>query len=570
MCAILLAFAIASSLNAYAPQVADPKALSLHPFTGQRGTSLHAVLRGTGLKDARAVDVGSAPFTVEVESREQESPVEASGQEKLPIDLVKLRIQVSPDARPGKYPIRLISRNGISNTLTFRIVDSEVAIEPEGEHETQESAVKISKLPIVYAGRLARRGETDYYSFHVEAGETLTFEAISGLPQIAAGGSAATVAKFDPALTVYERAGSWFDPKHINRIAYNDEPAWVFGGTTDARLSQRFEKSGDYLVRVEAFAGQGGPDYSYELKIARGDSIAEGKPGGGDQWDERGWTRRLDTKRLEQLGQRGGKDGTHQPEVETYRTGLEPISFRLPGNLEGALIERGVTHRARFRLDKPSDIAVEIETPDAAPPFFNPVFRLLNSAGTEVASSVFAGKGACSGAMTKALEAKTLVPLRDTGDYTLEIRDATADLAGPDFRYRLQVRPQVPHVGRVEVQVDHLNLEQSRAKTVHVTFDREEDFRGAVMVAAESLPPGVSAVAGADFDPPKDATPVVGKPERYTPRTEKIVLVFTAAADAPISASPQSVRIVVRPLVDSQPGIILDTKTFPLMVVPKT
>src|SRR5205807_8368864 len=174
-------------------------------------------------------------------------------------------------------------------------------------------------------------------------------------------------------------------------------------------------------------------------------------------------------------------------------------------------------------------------------------------AGEEVASSIFAGRGACSGAMTKSMQAKTILPLRDPGDYTLEIRDATADLAGPDFQYRVQVRPQVPHVGQVRVDADSLNLAQGQAKTIRVAFDREEEFSGAVMVEAKTLPPGVSAVAGADFEPDKDPPSTTGKRERYTPRTERIVVVFTADADAPVSTLPQEVRLVVRPLVDGKP-----------------
>ena len=46
--------------------------------------------------------------------------------------------------------------------------------------------------------------------------------------------------------------------------------SWVFGRSTDAHLVHRFAKAGTYLLRVEAFAGQGGPDYSYQLKIASG------------------------------------------------------------------------------------------------------------------------------------------------------------------------------------------------------------------------------------------------------------------------------------------------------------
>ena len=521
---------------------------------------------------ASSASIGNAPFTVKVEGVEDEKPgesrVQSTESRVQSTHLVNLRVEVRPDAQPGRYPIRLVTRDGISNALLLHIVDLPVLPEPAGGHANRETAVAISRLPTVYAGRLAHRGEADYYSFHAEANQFLTFEVISGFPQIAAAGSAATVLNFDPAITIYEAAGSWFDPKRLNRIAYNDEPVWVFGKPTDAYLVHRFARTGDYFLRVEAFAGQGGEDYSYELKIAPGTLPQDRAAEAGGGWDERGWTRRLEAARLDQLARRGGKDSKPQP-IEVYRARPEPSALKVPGTLEGTLAEPGATHRARFHLDQPADLAFEFETPTAAPPFFNPIFRLLNNAGEEVASSIFAGKGACTGAMTKSMQAKTILALRDAGDYTLEIRDATADLAGPDFQYRLQVRPQVPHVGQVRVDADSLNLARGQAKTIHVAFDREENYRDAVMVEAKSLPAGVAAVAGADFEPDKDPPPAIGKRERYTPRTERVVLVFTADGVAPVSAEPQEVSVVVRPLVDGKPGEVLSLKTIPMMVLPK-
>ena len=73
--------------------------------------------------------------------------------------------------------------------------------------------------------------------------------------------------------------------------------------------------------------------------------------------------------------------------------------FKLPGTLQGTLTEPGETHRARFHVDAPADIAIEVEAPAAAPPFFNPIVRLLNQSGEEVATNVFANLGACSGAL---------------------------------------------------------------------------------------------------------------------------------------------------------------------------
>src|SRR5581483_7974758 len=440
--------------------------------------------------------------------------------------------------------------------------------EPEGAHDSRESAVNAARVPAIYAGRLAHRGEVDYYSFRADAGQTFTFEVNSGLPQIAAGGSAETVPNFDPALTIYEPAGSWFDSRRLNRIAYNDEPVWVFGKGTDAYLVHRFPKAGEYVLRIEAFAGQGGPDYSYALKIVPGMVPQDPQGGGGGGWDERGWMRRLDAARMSELQTRGGKGGK-QTAIETYRTDVEPVAFKIPATLEGNLKHAGEIHRGRFHLETPADIAIEIETPAAAPPYFNPIFRLLDPAGEEVASNIFAGKGACSGAMTKAMQSKTILPLRDIGEYTIEIRDATADLGGEDFQYRVQIRPQIPHVGQIGLDADTVNLPQGEAKLIHVTFDREEDYRGAVTVAADSLPAGVSAVAATDFLEDKDSPPAVGKRERYVPRTERIVVALTADSTAPLTSEPREIRLSVRPLVDGKSGAVLWTRKLPMMVVAK-
>src|ERR1041384_101276 len=106
-----------SCLPADAQPREDPRAISVHPFTGQRGTTFTATLRGSGLTGASAAPTGKAPFTIAVEGVEAEPPGESTGR-KTKIDLVKLRVSVTAGAKPGPYPFRLITRNGISNTLT--------------------------------------------------------------------------------------------------------------------------------------------------------------------------------------------------------------------------------------------------------------------------------------------------------------------------------------------------------------------------------------------------------------------------------------------------------------------
>jgi len=562
----LAGYVLGGSAAALAAARVDPRALSVHPFTGQRGATFLATVRGNGLGQATSAFLDNAPLTLTIEGAEAEPPGASAGRSKTPFDLVRLRVQVAPDAKPGRYLFRLVTPQGVSNALPLHITEYPVAAEPPGSHETPDTAVLVDKFPALFSGRIGRRGESDYYAFQAQAGQRLTLEAISGLPSI--GGPGGNAAGFDPSLTLFEPSGSWFDPQRVNRIAFNDEPLWVAGRLTDAHLIHKFEKSGRYLLRVEAFSGQGGPDYSYHLKILAGESAPD-LPLRAETWEERVFTRRLSANRLNELVARGGKP-QDQKSVETYRaTATSAPTFQLPGTVEGGLAEPGETHRAHFRLDGPQDLAIEVETPATAPPLFNPIVRLLNTAGQEVATNIFVGRGACSGALVKSLQAKTIVPVRDPGDYTVEIRDTTSDLAEPGFRYRLQVRPQIPHLGQVKIDEDHVNLALEETKTIRVIFDREEGYHGAVAVAVESLPPGVQALAGADFEPDKDPPQFLGKRERYTPRTERTVVVFTASAEAAPMRQPQVARLVVRPIADGKLGDVVAVKQIPVMVIAK-
>lgn len=525
---------------------ADPRALSMHPFVGQRGAAFQATVRGTNLKETKGVFVEEPGLRMAVTATEK--------------DFVTLRVETGADFRPGRYSFRLVTASGVSNTLALQIVDSTVIPEPDGTHETAETAIPAG--PGLYTGLIGKKGETDYYAVDAKAGETLTFQVLSGLPSIGAPGGNAN--GFDPSLSIYEEAGSWFDPKRLRRIAFNDEPLWVLGRGTDAFLKHSFEKSGRYFVRLDAFSGQGGPTYAYFLRILRGDFPEEKLPGKAD-WEERTYQRPLTSNRMNELAERGGK-ARNQKSVETYRMGG---TVKLPALLEGTIGRAGESHRAKFVAEGPQDIAIEVETPDTAPPLFNPVVRLLDAKGEEVLTNFFAGRGACTGALNKGLVAKTIFPLRNPGEYTVEVRDLTADLGEAGFRYRVMIRPQVAHLGKILVEEDHINLAPGGAKTVRVTFDREEDFRGAVAVAVEGLPEGVTVLAAADYEPDKDPPMHPGKRERYVPRTERTVLAFAVADGAPLMEMPKVARVTVRPVVDGKPGVVIASKQIPIMVVAK-
>ncbi|HWB96000.1 MAG TPA: hypothetical protein VG672_04845, partial [Bryobacteraceae bacterium] len=276
---------------------AGPNAISVFPISGQRGSTFAVTVRGSQLRETRSVFTEDPALTFTVEGCEAEPPDPAAGgaKPKTPFDLVRLRVQVAADAAPGRHLFRVVTGRGISNALPLYVSELPVTAEPAGAHESPATAVAVEKLPAVISGRIGQRGETDYYVFPAKAGETITFEAISGLPSLA--GPGGNAAGFDPALSIYEDAPSWLDDHHVKRIAFNDEPLWVAGRLTNAYLTHRFEKDGRYLLRVEAFSGQGGPDYGYRLRMVSGPSPATPDPP-DDLWEERVYSRRLSANRL--------------------------------------------------------------------------------------------------------------------------------------------------------------------------------------------------------------------------------------------------------------------------------
>ena len=57
------------------------------------------------------------------------------------------------------------------------------------------------------------------------------------------------------------------------------------------------------------------------------------------------------------------------------------------------------------------------------------------------------------------------------------IRDITTACAGPDFRYRVLVRPQIPHVGNVEIGPDHVNLRAGGSRPLTVATRQQHERR---------------------------------------------------------------------------------------------
>ena len=58
------------------------------------------------------------------------------------------------------------------------------------------------------------------------------------------------------------------------------------------------------------------------------------------------------------------------------------------------------------------------------------------------------------------------------------------------------IRPQIPHVGRVLLSEEQINVNRATSTELHLTVEREEDFAGTVAFEVRGLPAGISAGSG--------------------------------------------------------------------------
>ena len=567
-----------------------PEILSLFPLGGRPGEEFQATLRGRGLEGARELWFDSTGIRATVLGlRKEEGPkpeeTPQSDAGAKPLQLLSLRFEVDPEAQPGPRSLRAITPRGLSQPLTFHVHAEPGHRESRPSHDLASEAEPLPQWPLAVYGTIGQPAEVDYYAFSVSEGERLRFEVRS-------------LALSDMAIALFEPEGSWFSPHRARRLAFSDEPVSYPELSTEPVLTYRFGSAGRYLVRVSGFLGEGGPDHPYLLRITRDSAAGIGGASGSassgwgrDLWQERSWTRQLRTDRMEALRARTalptqipsepetvdeGRAGTRDP-AAPERIPLiqldgapdeasEAMVVGLPALLVGTIEHPGDIDRVRFAAKVGDRIALEIETPRATVPVFNPYLKMVDAEGAEVLTNVHSILNANT-EIEKQIRPKVIHSFPRAGEFTLEIRDITAAFGGPSMAYRVLIRPQVPHMGQVHVEEDHLNLVAGTATPLSLVTDQEEHFEGSIALSLAGLPSGVTAVAATQAEP--DAPPAVneGRKERYASRSRKATLVLVAAADAPATPVPVRVTVMAQPVVGGRMGRMTPVKDLLVMVL---
>lgn len=605
---IFLLLAASNCLRAQMPEAPtdEPLLNFSFPLGGQKGASFEVEVKGSNLAGAYAVwtdcaELKGRVLKIEESELEKKSKDAVQGNEEKKLLLgqrVLLEVTASPSAPLGSHEFRLVCPAGITNALTVQVAAEPVASEKAEDHSQSESAQALD-IPALVNGNLKEPGEVDYYSFEAKSGQEFAMEV----------GSAGR--KLNPILTLFDSSRSWFDSKRLKRLAFNDN---ANGRTKGARLRYRFARAGRYTVAVGAFVGVVDSESSYQLRIVPVESsisetgqVFTETPAHPEKagWTERNFARDLSTDRLQALWKRAVRlpqkekreastsavsavgsppsaqkalERDEEPVMSTAQITVlkeqEPndalaqaLEIKLPVILKGAIAVAGDIDNFSFSAKGGQAVAIEIQTPLETPNRFNPRITILDANAKEVAVNVYSRLGGDGDDWILSSEPKLTYTFERAGSYQLQIRDVTSRLGGSRFVYRLLVRPQLPHVGAVEVMEDRANLITGKAKKLTVRVEQEEGFSGDLLIEVENLPPGVKCFPAAEVEP--EVGPALERihPERYLPKKQKVTLVLVPEAGAPVTQLPSLALMTFRPIVDGNPGSLVRVKEIPIMVL---
>ena len=622
------------------PQPSDPELRSHHPLGGSIGTPFEIRVRGKRLPGAHTVwfecdDVQARVLAVKeiAETGElnedqyyRKRTLALLGQDgQEPEFLAVLEVLTSPDTRPGLHHFRLVGPTGLSNSLSLHLVDQPLQNEEKSPHHRPSQAQEL-RLPAIVNGTIEEKGELDYYSFEVEAGETLAFQVLSGF-ELGVNYWAQTEVR------LYEPHQSWFGTDRARPLVLKGprlswEPIRVRSSWFDRRdfvtqfvlhplLEHRFEKAGRYLLSVGTFLGRS-RDNGYQLRVgpARNETVSRrviggfGQPAHADpaDWLERdsstlrqfgSFYRRLGDDRLAELRTRSvaasspGSDTS--PPMSSIRdhepndTAEAAQELTLPGFAEGRIDFPGDVDRFRFRVTAGQALALEVETPRLAPPHFSPWLKVLDAQGEVVAHNIYREYGGNGIDPNKTLERKTLHTFEEEGDYWLLVRDLTDHAWGDEFQYRVLIRPQVPHVGRMEFSLgvfsvssqlieitDRLNLKPGESRSLTLVADLEEGFDGGILVEVDGLPDGIQVQAatpaswsalliqGIQYRPPGEH---IVDPKTHRPKRQAVTLLLRADSEVQPTSLPRFLRIRARPMSENRTGPPIIAGRIPLLIL---
>lgn len=491
---LLSLYAAVCAFAAAEPPPLEPQIAGVFPRGLTKGTEAVLTLRGRNLQELRGASVSGAGF--------QATVVESSDYR------AKVRVRAESNTEPGRHDFRVFAPQG-SGLTWIDISDRAESFEKEPNSDFDKAAPL--PLPALVNGVITA-GDYDYYRFHAEAGQTLTFDLLA-----TRNGSS-----LDGVLEVLDARG--------RTLEYCDD----YYAFKDPHIVYRFAEAGAYYLRIYGTGESGSENGDYRLIAGAMPHADLALPGGG----RRGTTVEFDLHGVNLEGVRDVVLGAGLARGRVVRTEFGrarvamaipaeaplgplalhvagatlPVPFVVSGMQEMTVaagtarkrsdpvpvalgtVVNGVIDTARaadyfsIRVDAAQDVVLSVESMNLGF-LLDPLVAVYDEAGKRIAwqddPTTNTGKEPAN------MDPHLAVRLPKAGRYTVAIRDSQFR-GDATFLYRLTAKQAQPDFA-VRIVGAHTTLYRGRRNIVNVRVRRLEGWNTPVEVWAEGLPAGVTA-----------------------------------------------------------------------------
>ena len=493
---VLLALALISSVGVTTAEVkvGFRQLGSTFPVVVQRGQASEITIRSNYTLDGAYSVLFDRPGITSkfLETKPIPAPRGGRGRPGTPF---RFEVTVPHDQRTGIYEYRVATPNAVSSVAHLLVTDLPVTAEDVKKENGTPPSAQAVQIPVAVSGMCEKTEDVDCYSFHAQAGQSITFEVFAqrvtqAVHSMQSGNGTYLM---DPILTLLTPTGQV--------IAQNDN---YFGG--DSCLTHTFQAEGDYVVSVRDARYIGNTKYVYCLQMSdrpwaealfpmavqRGQSatlsvighqlgetsVADVDTSGEDI--EFGWQ-----KTSVQVS--GGLTNPvpllvseHKQVTAADGTHSDAHAVTVPVGVSGRFTEAGQSHRFRFDAKKGTYYRFDV-TANRVGTGLDAILELYDANGKKLTE-------ADDGLQTKDPTLNFLAPA--DGELTVLIRDLH-DRGGRRFQYHLAIEESGPDF-EVHGEYYYSQLAPGTRMAWFARVNRLNGFTGPVQINVEGLPDGVS------------------------------------------------------------------------------
>jgi hypothetical protein len=501
---------------------AQPVITDLQPHGAQKGKPFTLTVVGRNLGEGARIR-STLPASFTQLTPDVPAPAQTSQGVAMPVEGRSSTFLVEPaaDVAAGVYPIRVVTRDGISNVQLFTVGVFPELVEDESRpgalpstNDAAETAQVLPAPPFTLNGAL-RGPERDVFRLSAKAGEKRVIEV-----EARRSGSA-----IDPLLEILDANG---------KVIARSEDAPLLG--LDARIDVAFPKEGDYLIVVRDARFSTQTANFYRLKVGAYSYPREVFPLGGRRGELVETSLGAEKVKVD-LRDAGGN--VHQVFVNMTGSPALPVPFAVgtdpevtapaadaamsaPITINGRLAEAGQVDRYTLRVPPTRTMTLRIQARELGTSKLMAVITARDENGHVLGRS---------GDEPLAEDLYNVNQSRTAGDPILRLQPAPGvdrvtvtieDLArrgGREYGYRLNVQPTAQDF-RVILNSAFVNVPVDGSVAVPVTVQRQ-GFDNEIQLRVANAPKGLRVEGG---------YVVAGQPVKETPqnRNSRGVLILTA------------------------------------------